>query len=176
MPAQKPAPVTLKAKINWQPMSAIQPKVEESTLQEASPPRPDEVNGKIPKPAAQSGNAHTASGLSPYHEARELDFRPEILEDIPINPPELRDEPAGGSLVLRLWINAGGGVDAASIERSSLPPPFAKQAISAFKNAKFRPGEKAGIPVSSTMRVELNYLPLSQPGRPEYLPSQLLDK
>lgn len=103
-------------------------------------------------------------GLSPYREARELDLRPEIREDIPINPPELRAESVGGRLILKLWISANGDVDAVAVEQSSLPALFENNASNAFRAAKFKPGEKDGVAVGAIMRVELNYLPLLKPG------------
>lgn len=116
-----------------------------------------------PLPPASPGGAED-SGLSRYHEMKELEVRPKILVDsIPIDPPELRGEPAGGTLILKLWISANGDVDAVRAESSSLPEVFKESAIQSFKAAKFEPGKRKGIAAGAIMPIELSYLPLIKP-------------
>lgn len=117
------------------------------------------------------------AGLSRYHDVKELDVRPKILADIPIDPPELRDEPAGGTLILKLWISANGDVDAVRAESTSLPDVFKESAIQSFKAAKFEPGKRKGIAAGAIMPIELSYRPLIKPetARPAILNQQILN-
>ena len=174
-PKQVSAHATLHVTLNWQPKISEKEMIKESGI--IPPPALEEKKAEnrasaMPQPPEESAQI----GLSPYYEAKELDTRPAILDDIPIDPPELRNESTGGSLILKLWINAFGRVDAVDVVQSALPPAFEQQAIKAFKNSRFSPGIRHGAAVGSTMLVEMNYLPISKAAGVEYLPPGLLEK
>lgn len=118
------------------------------------------------------------TGLSRYHDVKELEIRPKILADtIPIDPPELRNEPAGGTLILKLWISANGDVDLVRVESTSLPEVFKESAIQSFKAAKFEPGKRKGIAAAAIMPIELSYRPLDKPetASPAIVDQQMLN-
>ncbi|MFZ2854256.1 MAG: TonB family protein [Rhodocyclaceae bacterium] len=129
-------------------------------------------------PPQRSPEAEENAGLSRYREAKELEVRPKILVDsIPIDPPELRNEPAGGALILKLWISANGDVDLVRVENSSLPEVFKESAIQSFKAAKFEPGKRKGIATGAIMTIELIYRPLLKPetASPAIVDQQILN-
>lgn len=145
--------------------SEIPPHPTRETAPSASLLAPPALTPQPPPPRQDNPEEEEEnSGLSRYHEAKELEVRPKILADtIPIDPPELRNEAAGGTLILKLWINANGDVDLVRVESSSLPEIFEESAIQSFKTAKFEPGKKKGIATGAIMQIELNYRPLIKP-------------
>jgi hypothetical protein len=62
-----------------------------------------------------------------------------------------------GRLVLKLWISDRGEVVETLTERSDLPAEFVQGVASAFRRARFSPGERNGMPVGSIIRIEVNY-------------------
>lgn len=105
-------------------------------------------------------------GWDTYLPAARLDERPSVLVDIPIDPPELRQHPQGGRLVLMLWIGSDGAVENVTVEENSLPAVFAESAVRGFLSAKFRPGRKDGVAVKTRMQVAVSYLPLDSAADP----------
>lgn len=97
-----------------------------------------------------------------YFSLAELDEHPFIIHDIPGDPPELRDFPQDGKLVLRLWINEDGEVINAEPVSSELPPAFVESARASFLKARFAPGRRGGNAVSAVMDVILHYAPPGQ--------------
>lgn len=97
----------------------------------------------------------------PYLPAQLLDELPEIIDDIPIDPPALRDRPEGGEAVLKLWIGEKGTVDRVEVESASLPPAFIDEIRTSFYRAHFRPGVAAGISTKTRMRVAVSVKPLT---------------
>lgn len=125
----------------------------------------------------QSGNKFSLSneGLSfamdqHYFSLAELDQQPTIIHDIPADPPELRDFPESGKLVLRLWINEDGEVIKAEPVSSELPPAFVDSARTSFLKARFTPGRRHGNAVGAVMDVVLNYMPADQANTLSKLP------
>lgn len=124
------------------------------------PPEPSDANTRQP----DNKSAHSDKGLSlsiapHYFSLAELDERPFIIRDIPPNPPELKDFPQGGKLVLRLWIDTEGRVVNAEPVLSELPPAFTDSARSGFQDARFAPGRKHGQAVASVLNVTIHYAP-----------------
>lgn len=95
-------------------------------------------------------------GWNVYWPSSLLDAPPEVIRDIPIDPPELRDHPEGGKMVLTLWIGLDGRVEDVDMESTTLPEVFATTLRRDFLAALFRPGMKDGRPVRTKMRVELD--------------------
>lgn len=123
-------------------------------------PEPSDANTGQP----DNKSAHSDTGLSlsiapHYFSLAELDERPFIIRDIPPNPPELKDFPQGGKLVLRLWIDTEGRVVNAEPVSSELPPAFTDSARSGFQDARFAPGRKHGQAVASVLNVTIHYAP-----------------
>lgn len=118
-----------------------------------------------PQPASPI-DGRTRQGWNAYLPAELLDEKPAVIADIPIDPPELRNHPQGGEIVLSIWIGSDGAVEDVTVEENSLPAVFAESAARGFRSAKFRPGRKAGVPVKSRMRVAVSYLPLAPAGGP----------
>ena len=94
-----------------------------------------------------------------YFSLNELDERPFAIQDIPPDPPELRDFPQGGQLILRLWINKNGEVVNAEPVSSELPQAFIDSARNNFLKARFAPGRIHGHAVGAVMDVVLLYAP-----------------
>lgn len=87
----------------------------------------------------------------------ELDAPPTVLQDIENDPPELRQYPQGGRLVLQLWIDQTGRVVRAEALSSVLPEPFVASARENFMRAIFNPAKKDGVAVRARVSVEIVY-------------------
>lgn len=103
-----------------------------------------------------------AAGLLPlpsalYYPADRLTKRPQPAVGIDLDGPETRTIIASGKMILWLRIEDDGNVTEVEVERSELPGAFANAAITAFKHARFIPGELDGRRVGSVMRVEITY-------------------
>jgi hypothetical protein len=97
-----------------------------------------------------------------YFSLNELDERPFVIQDIPPDPPELRDSPQGGQLTLRLWINKEGEVINAEPVSSELPQAFIDSARNGFLKSRFAPGYIHGNAVGTVMDVVMHYAPTGQ--------------
>ena len=110
-----------------------------------------------PPPPAQSKPASPASKVprAPrYLAAHELDRRPQILSHVEPNFPALALVPTG-RVVLRLYIDEHGSVDAVAAESADRSGEFEAAAREAFAAARFLPGIKDGVPVKALVRVEV---------------------
>jgi hypothetical protein len=99
-----------------------------------------------------------------YREQETLTKRPSIRHEVLLDPP---DEDAyrnlTGQLSLTLLLSEEGLVDLVIVDKSSegLPPLLIEQAVKAFAEARFNPGELGVRPVAAKMRVQINYQPLN---------------
>jgi hypothetical protein len=91
-----------------------------------------------------------------------LDTQPAVVEDIPLDMPELRGRTESGTIVLSLFINAAGAVDDVVVETSDLPDIFAELVRRDFLKARFNPGLRDAEPVATTMQVEVTIRPDGQ--------------
>lgn len=92
-----------------------------------------------------------------YYPADQLTKRPHALGAIELDPPEIQDIVVSGKLILKLWIDDRGYVAEVVVEESGLPEVFSRVAADAFRQSRFRPGERSGKRVGSIMRVEVAY-------------------
>jgi protein TonB len=124
--------------------------------------RPIEQPGgfyRLPKPAAPSPDAsarNTPAAEAIYYPARELDVRATPLSDIQLTSPDLTGRERG-TVVLRLYINAQGGVDNVVIARAEPPRVFGPTLLQPFRAARFAPARKGGVAVASLLLVEIEY-------------------
>ena len=110
-----------------------------------------------PQPAAPSKLASQPTSVprAPrYLAAHELDRRPQILSHVEPHFPALALVPTG-RVVLRLYIDETGGVDAVAAESADRTGAFEAAAREAFAAARFLPGIKDGVPVKALVRVEV---------------------
>lgn len=142
------------------PLSVILPGKPPATLEKNIAPKRDDTD------IDKMGNKFSLSkrGISlavdlRYFSLDELDERPIVIQDIPEDPPELRDLPQGGKLILRLWINEEGKVVNAEPVSSELPKAFIDSARNGFLMSRFAPGRIHGNAVGTVMDVVLNYAP-----------------
>lgn len=96
-----------------------------------------------------------------YFKLDELEEHPRILEDIEQNPAELKPYAHGGRVVLQLWIDEHGSVVNQKLVETFLPAVFVDNAMKSFSQAKFIAGVKDGRPVKSTVKVVINYDPVT---------------
>lgn len=96
-----------------------------------------------------------------YFKLDELEEHPRILEDIEQNPAELKPYAHSGRVVLQLWIDEHGSVVNQKLVETFLPAVFVDNAMKSFAQAKFIAGVKDGRPVKSTVKVVINYDPMT---------------
>ncbi len=92
-----------------------------------------------------------------FYTTDQLSKRPALLGDDPLEATPLRMLASSGKLMLKLWINDRGQVVEAEAEKSELPAEFVAAAAAAFKQGRFSPGERGGLPVGSVIRIEVRY-------------------
>jgi hypothetical protein len=153
--------------------SSITPDNEKSSIEKAV--SQDDIN--VSADPSQSSNKLALPNKSlsltmdqHYFSLAELDQHPTIIQDIPDAPPELRDFPQGGKLVLRLWINEDGEVIHTEPVSSELPPAFVESARTSFLEARFAPGRRHGNAVGTVMDVILYYTSADQSNTLRELP------
>jgi TonB family protein len=118
-------------------------------------------------PAPQPATGLVASPR--YLPASELDEKPQIR-----TRPEL-EFPAGaransGRVVLRLYIGDSGSVDEIAVLSAEPEPAFEEPAVRAFAGALFTPGRIRGVPVRSSVTMEVLFgavLPLDAARLPD---------
>jgi hypothetical protein len=86
----------------------------------------------------------------------ELDVAPEIRGDLNLAPPLLGTLPDSAHTVLVLFIDSTGQVETVELEASTLPATYVETTIAAFRSAAFKPGERAGRPVNSRIRIDIS--------------------
>lgn len=96
-----------------------------------------------------------------YYLLSELEQPPQILKDIDQNPTGLSTYSQGGRVILQIWIDENGNVVNQELVETMLPSAFVDSAIKSFAQAKFIAGVKDGRPVRSTMKVVINYDPVT---------------
>lgn len=155
-----------------------------ATLREAG--RPDgSIPGKLHAvppivPRTEARSAIQEAGLAPqpavglvgsprYLAASELDEKPQFrTRPEPEFPAGTRAD--SGRVVLRLYISDSGGVDQIAVVRAEPDQAFEEPAVRAFAGALFTPGRVRGVPVRSTLTIEVLFgvaLPLEAARPPE---------
>ena len=90
-----------------------------------------------------------------YYPAQDLTEKPAVLHDffsgMVILVPDLLPPPA----ILRLFINEEGRVDKVELEESMFSEQAREFIVSAFSEARFRPGRIGHLPVKSQIRIEV---------------------
>jgi hypothetical protein len=92
-----------------------------------------------------------------YYSTDQLTKRPQPTGAADLDAPEIRPIIASGTIILKLWINELGNVNAVDVENTDLPEMFTETAVAAFRNLHFVPGELNGQPVGTMMRIEVTY-------------------
>ncbi|MBC7804510.1 MAG: TonB family protein [Candidatus Parcubacteria bacterium] len=104
-----------------------------------------------------------------YLSANELDEKPQILtRPEPEFPPDAKA--STGRVVLRLYISESGGMDEIGVVSVEPERVFEEPAVRAFAAALFTPGRKQGVPVRSTVTIEVLFgatLPIGPTAVPE---------
>ena len=124
-------------------------------------------SGSSGRAGARSGRlpASVASDSAPKGQGQSLGdspatpaYRPE-----PVYPAFARRLGHEGRVVIRLQVLSSGAVAAARIERSSGYAVLDESALAAVKRWRFRPAQRAGQPVDTTLNVPITFR-LQQPG------------
>jgi len=120
-----------------------------------------EANTHLPQPETATPAKQGAEMLPVpavrFYGTRELTKRPQPLGRADLDAPEIRMIVASGKMVLKLWIDASGEVIEVEIEKTELPDRLAELTKARFRDLRFTPGERMGVPVGSVMRIEVDY-------------------
>lgn len=111
------------------------------------------------KPATTAASQTKAAAGPYYFPSTELDRKPFPLKRLVVPVPDDYEKPEQASVVLRIRINEGGGVDDARVLMSSGVSAFEEEALKAFRAARFKPGYRQGIAVRSEMTIEVTLYP-----------------
>jgi TonB family protein len=115
---------------------------------------PERAESQPKAPATLAAPPASAPRAARYLAAHELDRRPQILSHVEPHFPALALVPTG-RVVLRLYIDETGAVDAVSAESADRTGAFEAAAREAFAAARFLPGIKDGAPVKALVRIEV---------------------
>lgn len=132
----------------------------------------------VPEPqdaAAVRGDAKTVDSLPPSVAVLPIlpDFLPpSMLDQLPraiavgaLVPPDHNDPTVGGTLRIKLWIDAEGAVVSATIvDAGGLPESYQEAARSAFLRSKFTPARRGGAAVPSSVSIVVEYEALAAQG------------
>lgn len=123
------------------------------TPAETSPPPPVVAPHQAPNPDQAAADPTTAPT---YVDASLLTTRPRIAGDLLlIYPPSA---PSGiYKAQVTIHIDEQGWVEQVLVPDGALPTELAEAAISAFKAARFTPGEIDGTPVKSSVQIEVEF-------------------
>ncbi len=119
----------------------------------------------VPIPATAATSASHAANATPaaspaeevayYYPARQLQQKPQVIEDIDTNLTLTLPGIETQNVILRLFINERGGIDHIDIEQSSLAPEVVAAVSGAFGKLRFTPGKMDGLAVKSQLKIEV---------------------
>lgn len=164
---------TLFVSFQWHSTAPVLDKQSSATVFDDKQPHADDAGPtpSLPVTAERARGANVVPEDLEYIPSHQLDRSPEVVLDVPIDPPDLRGVAGQGKMVLTLWINSGGTVDHVSVEESDLNAVFEASTVKNFYAARFQPGIKSGMAVPTKMTIEVTYLP--QPTSPAIIKSQI---
>ncbi len=137
----------------WQPAGGFSPSHPGSGLLRVLL-LPDAAEARFEAPAKLAAPATAVPRAPRYVPAHQLDRRPQILSRVEPHFPALALVPTG-RVVLRLYIDETGAVDAVAAESADRTGAFEAAAREAFAAARFLPGIKDGVPVKALVRLEV---------------------
>ncbi len=138
----------------WQPAAGFSPSDPGSGLLRVMLLPEEEAEPQSAAPATLAAPPAKAPRAPRYLAAHELDRRPQILSHVEPHFPALALVPTG-RVVLRLYIDETGAVDAVAAESADRTGAFEAAAREAFAAARFLPGIKDGVPVKALVRLEV---------------------
>jgi len=102
-----------------------------------------------------------------YYTASEVDRAAFPLEPIELPyPPTPNGVAYAGTLVMEVFIDREGRVDAVKLLDATVPATYQDIALRAFRAARFGPALRHGRPVRSVKRIEVQFVPPSGPPAP----------
>lgn len=140
-------------------------------LNDGSPTAP--MPGATPRPAAPTYAPALRQLLDRQLRAAAADTVPVLLDmPTPVYPEILRRAGIGGSVTVRLRVDAFGRVSEASILRSD-NDGFNEAALAAARGARFRPAERNGRAVAAEAVLPVPFTPAAAPSNPSPTRSSL---
>ena len=139
----RPAPM-LDVRLGQASGSAVAPARNAADEETSAAPRRAYGGEQLPLPAPT------------YYTTDQLTKPPQPTSQPDLDPPHIA-RAISGTVVLKLWINELGGVNAVEVENSDLPPKISRTAAEAFGKVRFVPGEIDGRRVPALMRIEVRY-------------------
>lgn len=91
-----------------------------------------------------------------YYPTDQLSKRPQPVDAMDMDSPELRGLTQSGKIAMRLWIDESGGVSDVEVEKTDLPDAYVTPVVKIFLRSRFLPGERGGRKVGSLMRIEVD--------------------
>jgi hypothetical protein len=119
--------------------------------------RPDSAP-PLPSSNRARGTNHLPITAPTYYRSDELTRPPRPASQPRLEIPRSVARTVTGKVVLRLWINELGIVDAVEVEDSSLPQTVSRMVAEAFGEVQFSAGELDGRRVRTLMRIEVAYV------------------
>lgn len=116
---------------------------------------PQKTDAAPPSQSAAASDVHMPSGVSGPGK------QPRLLSEIVLDYPSSAGD-REGRVTLGIVVNATGSVDEVLVISSDPTGVFDDAAIRAFSPARFSPGEMLGVPVRSSIVVEVSFFPTSR--------------
>lgn len=133
---------------------------------QAAPPAPDALVAAdmiANRPPASEGASAPEDGLGiapRYFKSSEVDKRAEPIEVSPLLYPEAAyRRRIAGKVVVRIYVNEAGKIDAIDVLEATPPGVFEQAAVDALLNTRFTPAELLGRPVRNVKTIEIGFDP-----------------
>jgi hypothetical protein len=125
---------------------------------EVPPPAEVQDNGPVADQAGGAPPGLDSAAQDGYLPPEKLTLRPQALSDVVIPPTEDGAQIGGSQAgVFTLFIDTTGAVRRMVIDGPTLTPGLEVLVRQAFMAARFSPGEVAGRPVKSLLRIEVDF-------------------
>jgi TonB family protein len=157
----RPAASALRVSLNLMAEANAKPARDDgSPANTAAPPAAAAQSEQTKAAPPGEQGAQGAIPLHGYYPAGRLSRMPVGIGSFDIQPPAGGDTGIGGKMMIRVWINATGGIDSLRALSSDLPAAYAEAALAAFEKMRFEPGEIDGVQVQSWVDVVIEYADL----------------
>lgn len=140
------------------PPVAISPSPSIDLGKPAAPPPEPVPPSQAPQPSVLPALEMALVDDPTYYTAKQLDVHPQAAQPVrPEFPDSAADAGAEGYVTLKLLIDDSGKVREVSVADAQPPGVFEASALTAFRAARFLPGQRSGRPVKSQILIKVTY-------------------
>lgn len=162
LPGARPlaAELRLVARAATEPAAAVPPEVPQSAAENAAASLPSSDPPPSSNPPQSSATGDRGESAARYFKSSEVDRRAEpIAMPALLYPDAAFRQGIAGRVVLRVYVNETGGIDAIDVVESEPAGVFEQAAVDAVLDTRFTPAELFGRPVKNVKTIEIRLDP-----------------